>query len=72
MTVNLPDITDYGWYTDGSVKWVEEVYPSVVGEIIESTTNNENYEMEADSDTESDGCAFDYSMSYHKIPKLSP
>ena len=54
VTVNLPDITEYGWYADGSVEWVEEVYPSVVGEIIESTTNNENYEMEADSDTESD------------------
>ena len=53
-TVNLPDITDYGWYADGSIEWVEELYPSFVGDTIESFADKEQYEMEADSETESD------------------
>ena len=53
-SVNLHDITEYGWYADGSIEWVEEVYPSFVEEIIEKTTNKEHHNMEADSETESD------------------
>ena len=33
---------------------MEELYPSFVGDIIESSADKEQYEMEADSETESD------------------
>ena len=44
----LPDITGHGWSEDGSIKWVESVFPEGIEEIL----LNDNYEEDFDMDVE--------------------
>ena len=46
--VNCPDITQHGWNEDGSIKWVESVFPEDTEEIL----LNDNYEEDFDMDVE--------------------
>ena len=46
--VNCPDITGHGWCEDGSIKWVESVFPEDNEEIL----LNDNYEEDFDMDVE--------------------
>ena len=46
--VNCPDITRHGWNEDGSIRWVESVFPEDIKEIL----LNDNYEEDFDMDVE--------------------
>ena len=46
--VNCPDITGHGWSEDGSIEWVESVFPEDNEEIL----LNDNYEEDFDMNVE--------------------
>ena len=49
--VNCPDITQHGWNEDGRIKWIENVFP----EDIEEVLLHENFEKEFDIGDEDNG-----------------
>ena len=55
---NCPDITRHGWNEDGSIKWVESIFPEDIEEIL----LNDNYEKDFDMDVED---TFDSSDDEH-------
>ena len=58
--VDYPDITLHGWNKDGSIKWVDEVFPYDVEEILlhegykddDENPEENNYEPSDDNDNE--------------------
>ena len=54
--VDCPDITRHGWNEDGSIKWVESIFPEDIEEIL----LNDNYEEDFDMDVEDTLDSSDY------------
>ena len=59
IEVNCPDITQHGWNEDGSIKWIENVFPGDIEEIL----LHENFEKEFDIGGKDNG-ALEFSDEY--------
>ena len=42
---DLPDISEYGWFADGQIQWIDDAFPEDVEHLL---LNDENYEDEND------------------------
>ena len=51
--VELPDLTDHGWHSDLTTKWIEQAFPNEVEEILLQVDDDVSFEEEEESDDDS-------------------
>ena len=51
---NLPDITSYGWKSNGSIQWTDDIYPDEVKDVLfhDNYDGTEFFNDEGESDDE--------------------
>lgn len=52
--MDIPDISENGWFASGEIMWLDEAFPSDVEEMLENDKIDEDDELFYGSDVESE------------------